>query len=437
MAATDGDRAIRDLHSLLEDTQWHRAEDNARGQFGHLRLLLDHAGATVPFYRDRLTGLGGGQPLDADVWRRIPVMRRADIQDAGDDLRCEKLPAAHGGTTKVRSSGSTGTPVTVIDTDHNHLFLRAFQLRFHVWFGRDFSHTMAHISRLTGANVERAGRGEPVQWVPGHASGPCYYFDIARPAREQLDWLNRIKPQVLVTYPSNLAHLISQSRELSIGLPFLSEVCTMSEVLAAETRDDCEQAWGVKVSDTYSAQEAGIIALQCPQSGLYHVMSEGVLVEVLDDADQPCAAGRVGRVVVTALHNFAMPLIRYEIGDYAEAGPPCPCGRGLPTLKRVLGRVRNMLVRPDGEKIWPSFGSRGLTDIAPIRQHQIVQTKRDHLEARLVTDRPLSNDEEARLGAHILTRFPDGLSVSFVYPDAIGRGPGGKFEDFTSEVDAG
>ena len=96
-------------------------------------------------------------------------------------------------------------------------------------------------------------------------------------------------------------------------------------------------------------------------------MAESVLVEILNDDGTPCAPGEIGRVVVTALQNFATPLIRYEVGDYAEASAPCPCGRGLPVIRRIMGRVRNLLVLPDGKKIWPAFGSRGLTEIAPIR----------------------------------------------------------------------
>ena len=76
-------------------------------------------------------------------------------------------------------------------------------------------------------------------------------------------------------------------------------------------------------------------------------------MEVLDNHGRPCKEGETGRVVLTDLHNFTMPLIRYEIGDYAEVGPPCACGRGLPVLARILGRSRNMLTLPAGDRIWP------------------------------------------------------------------------------------
>jgi phenylacetate-coenzyme A ligase PaaK-like adenylate-forming protein len=71
------------------------------------------------------------------------------------------------------------------------------------------------------------------------------------------------------------------------------------------------------------------------------VQSESVLLEIVDDAGRACAPGRAGRVVVTSLHNFATPLIRYELGDLAEFGAPCACGRSLPVISRVLGRSRS------------------------------------------------------------------------------------------------
>jgi phenylacetate-CoA ligase len=177
------------------------------------------------------------------------------------------------------------------------------------------------------------------------------------------------------------------------------------------------------------------MALQCPETGRYHVQSESVLLEVLDDAGRPCAPGEVGRIVATSLHNFAQPMIRYDIGDYAEVGGPCPCGRGLPVLDRILGRFRNMLTLPDGRRIWPRLSEGRYREVAPIRQYQVVQTGRAALEVRLAAERPLSADEEAKLRAMILGRIGSAdFALTFTYHDAIPRSAGGKFEDFKSEI---
>ena len=182
--------------------------------------------------------------------------------------------------------------------------------------------------------------------------------------------------------------------------------------------------------------EDGYLALQCPQHEHYHVQAEGVLLEVLDDTGAPCVPGQVGRVVVTPLHNFAMPLVRYDIGDYAEAGEPCACGRGLPVLKRILGRVRNMLTTADGKRYWPVFGTRALMESAPVLQVQFVQKSHDLVEARIVAAAPLSGAQEAQFRDRVLSMLPPGMSLRFAYCDSIARSASGKFEEFVSEVSA-
>src|SRR5208282_1975053 len=104
-----------------------------------------------------------------------------------------------------------------------------------------------------------------------------------------------------------------------------------------------ERAFAAPVKNLFSCAEAGYLASPCPEGHGLHVHAENVILEVLDDADQPCRAGATGRVVLTVLHNFRAPFIRYEIGDLATRGPDrCPCGRGLPSLVRVLGKRRPM-----------------------------------------------------------------------------------------------
>ena len=161
----------------------------------------------------------------------------------------------------------------------------------------------------------------------------------------------------------------------------------MGETITDEFRGICQEVWGKPVADMYSCEEAGYIALQCPKHEHYHIQSENILVEVLDEHDKPCRPGEIGRVVLTTLHNFAMPLIRYEILDYAEVGGECPCGRGLPVLKRIVGRQRNMITHPDGSQHWPSFPASTWSHIGPIRQMQMIQKEPDYIVINLVAEK--------------------------------------------------
>ena len=162
-------------------------------------------------------------------------------------------------------------------------------------------------------------------------------------------------------------------------------------------------------------------------------MSEGVKLEILDADDKPCPPGSIGRVIVTPLHNFAMPLIRYELGDYAEFSSPCPCGRGLPTLRAIRGRLRHGLIMPDGSSRAAYFGI-SFNRIPAIRQFQAAQVARDIIELRLVTRRPLTDAEEAELSAVVRNDTHPSFQVRFVYVDTIPRQPSGKYEEFRCEL---
>ena len=419
------------LLQQFEHSQWWPAETLERHQLRQLEFLAGHASRTVRFYGERLKCIAGVEAggLTMEMWREVPVMQRTDIQDGGKDLLSRALPKDHLPLGEISTSGSTGTPVTVKTTGLTALFFNAAQHRYHAWHGRDFAAKICAIKVEQGKSPTTPGR-----WVAGYPSGPLASFDITRPVSEQFDWLIKEAPDFLLTYPNNLRALIELSEKTSRKIPRLRQVTTMSEVLDPELREECMRVWQVPVSDAYSAMETGVLAMQCPEHTTYHVQSECVCVEILDEDGMPCGPGEVGRVVVTELSNFAMPLIRYAIGDYAEVGEPCPCGRGLPVLNRILGRSRNMLRLASGDRLWPKFGLPRFPQVAPVRQSQVVQKSLDTLEVRLVTERPLDSDEEQRLGEMICGAVGIPFNVVFSYHDEIPRSASGKYEDFLSEV---
>ncbi len=428
------------LLQQLDGSQWWPAETLRAWQMRQLGVLLAHAAKTVPFYGDRLraAGLVPGKPLTPEIWPRIPILTRAEVQNAGAALHSTALPAGHGRTGKISSSGSTGRPIESISTQVTQAFWNAFTLRDHLWHGRDFRGKLASIRALpTGVGsfpkgVRNSNWGGAVAAI--YPSGPAAGLSVVTPIAQQAEWLVRVKPDYLLTFPSALRALVRHCQDNRIDLPRLRQVRTISEVLTPETRSACREVLGVEVVDAYSANELGYMALQCPEHEHYHVQSEGVLLEILREDGTPCRAGETGRVVVTGLHNFAMPLIRYELGDLAETGGTCPCGRGLPVINRVLGRVRNMLRLPGGEQVWPLIGEPSYIQIPAIRQYQIVQTSLERLEVKLVTSAPLTEEEEAKLRRIILDRLGHPFDLVLSYHDEIPRSAGGKFEDFRCEI---
>ena len=435
--------AILAILFQLEHSQWWPSEKIRGLQFRQLGRLLAHAYRTVPFYRERQrkAGLTAKAPLTPEQWAEIPLLQRQDIQAAGPALHSTRVPDGHGRVSTIFTSGSTGKPIGSLRTELTGLFWESFTLRDHLWHRRDPTQKLAAI-RSAKEGASPYPDGSVGRWGFGSDAifnaAPAISLNINCTVEQQVEWLQRQNPAYLLTFPSNVLRLAKHCLEKGIELRNLRQVQAISEVLGAEIRAACRQAWGVPVTDLYSSREVGYMALQCPDHEHHHVQAEGVLVEIVDDRGRACAPGEVGKVVVTPLHNFAMPLLRYEIGDYAEVGESCSCGRGLPVLRRILGRVQNMVVLPSGERHWTLLSSENIgafLDIAPIRQYQFVQKNLQSIESRLVVERDLTPEEEDHLRKWIVNKLGHPFEVTFTYHEEIARSASGKYQDFISEVE--
>jgi phenylacetate-CoA ligase len=191
---------------------------------------------------------------------------------------------------------------------------------------------------------------------------------------------------------------------------------------------------GCGIVSNYSAWETGYIALQCPSHAHYHVQSEVVRLEVLDASNAPCSSGEIGGVVATPLHNFAMPLLRYEFGDEAEVGEPCPRGRGLPVLKRVVGRMLDYLTLPSGAKRRVNIAHHALSSIRAIREYQLVQQSRERLDLMLVVARPLTAAEKTSVRTALAKEVGEEFAYALHYRDELPRSGEGKLRAFVSAL---
>jgi phenylacetate-CoA ligase len=429
----------------LEQTQWWAPEQLLRRQRDQLRALLSLARVQVPFYRERLREIGDlpGDDGWLDVWRSIPQLTRGEIQaaDAEETMVAQMLPPGHGELREIYTSGSTGRPIRSVRTQLWELMWSAFTVRDHLWHRRDLRGTFAAL-RESGKGKALYPAGERSEsW--GYASativetGPMVSLNVATPVEQQVEWLQRHDPDYLLTHPTLALRLAEYCSERRLRVPRLKQVITIAENLRPEARIACRKAWNVPIADIYSTREVGYIALQCPDHEHYHIQSEHVFAEVVDDSGRPCGPGEVGKLLVTSLHNVAMPLIRYDIGDYVELGSSCACGRGLPVIRRILGRRQNMLVMPSGERRWVLLSSANIEEllaIAPaIRQYQIIQKELDRIELRLAVVRRPSKVEERGLSRWVAAKFGGAFRITFAYFDEIPR-VAGKFEDFVSEV---
>ncbi len=177
--------------------------------------------------------------------------------------------------------------------------------------------------------------------------------------------------------------------------------------------------------------------MQCPEHGRYHTQSENVYLEIVDDNGFACQPGQSGRVVITSLHHFATPLLRYDIGDHAVLGEPCPCGReALPVLTKVLGRTRNRIMLPDGQSRFPYLGDREerRTISTCVKKFQYVQHDKTRIEYKIVVTEPMNQSQEQAMIKLIQKDFGYPFDVTITYHDDLPRGKNGKFEEFVSLI---
>lgn len=422
----------------LERSEWFAPARLRALQMVQVRSLLRHAVAHVPFYRDLWQGMGvqrlgfdpGADALTPKRFAALPVVTRAMIRDAGEKAFSTTVPQAHGGVQAALTSGTSGTPLQFRTTGLTQFMWRAFTLRDHLWHRRDLTGKLAAIRWLPSSRVEEPNWGLATSGLC--VTGPAVGLHIDHGIAEQAAWLLEQDPNSLVTHPSNLQALAGWFRDQRLKLPGLRDIRAVSERVSPAQRAACREVFGLPLVDSYSMRELGYIALQCPAGDHYHVQEESVLVELLDDRDQPVPQGTMGRVVVTSLLNFAMPFVRYDTGDHATAGAPCTCGRGLAVLDHIDGRSRNLMTRADGTLCLPDCDLIALDIVPGIRQYQFVQTAVDRIELRVVAGRPLGEADQASLAAVARAQLGQELELAVTQVDRLPRSAAGICEDFVN-----
>ena len=420
---------VSDMLATLRATEALTRTEIEAGQLSQLRSLAAHARSQTRWGSIHLP-----DELTWESFRSLPILDRAFVQAHEQDLRAAQWPAEHGTAHEVVTSGSTGTPVRVLKSLLVAGLWQSVTARDHVWHRRDLAMKLGAIRAAPWApypGLHDKTWGGPAEMLGG--TGHSCILSIDTPPQLQLDWLEEQGDiAYLVTFPSNLAELLRLCEQRGSGLPALREIRTVSEPVTDELRARCRETLGVEIVDQYSTQEVGYIALQRPDGPGLYALSDTHVVEILDDDGNPCSPGEIGRVIVTPLHNFAMPLFRYAIGDLALVGEPGPLP--YPVIERVFGRTRNLLLTADGTRRWVFLSTKRLIEIAPLIQLQLVQTALDHVEVRLVVERPVTRTEEQAIRAHLGPLFEAGTEFTFSYVDHIPRGAGGKFEDFICAV---
>lgn len=398
----------------LDRSQWLSPAEVASAQMTRLRDLLSHAGRTVPYYRRvfREAGLDPARVRSLEDLRRLPPLQRETLAERFEDLRSDRPRAS---SRPRATGGSTGRMARFLVDERDLLERSAHLYRNLSWFGWRLGDRLAF---LWGSDVDsREHRGlaggardtlAGVLWLDAFSVREDRLGD-------HLDRLESFAPRVLIGYPSSLhllaSHALASGRRLR-----LEGVQTSAEVLSPRVRRDLEEVFGAKVLDRYGCREIGIAAHECPSGGM-HVNAEAVVMECVE-----------GEVLLTSLNNYAMPLIRYRNEDLAEMDEgTCRCGRGLPLVRAIRGRISDVLRTPGGRLVHGEFFTHLLYEERAVSRFQVVQTAPDRLEIRVVADAGFDEAARARVGRAIREHADATFVVSWISVPDLPAGPSGKF----------
>jgi len=402
-----------------------------------LRRLVAHAYDRVPYYR-RLFDRSGVDPRSirapADL-RKIPVTSKDDLRDVPvEDTIARGVRL--GRLVEARTSGSSGAPFIVRNTSLEQHVLTLSWTRALRHFGRTIRDRIAAIVFIQPGLFFRGG---VQQWLR-NALGfyPRLTVDMCLQPGQILEAIRRYRPDLVGGYPGVLCHVIElmTDRDRSELRPRV--VWVGGEVLTEAVRRQISDCFGAPVYSCYASEEFKLIAWECRETGDMHVYADNVILEVLKDG-RPAAPGERGEVVATNLYAYAMPFIRYRLGDIVTQGSErCACGRPFPTIRDIQGRTIDYFLLPDGRLIHPYDIARVTLEVTDwIRYHELIQERKDLITLRVVPfgDPPPEAGSELEeavapiLGPDVTFRV---VRVAKIEPDS-----GGKFRYSRSLVTNG
>ena len=354
--------------------QWLPGENLRAMQMERLIRILDHARENVPYYRN--IKLGSSDPLESLA--QFPIIRKADINGNVDRLVTRPINELIGES----GSGSSGYQGTVYMDKSAQASQRAMQALWFEWCG----YRMGDSILQTGMTMDRGfvKRSKDLflktEYVPA--------FDLQPSSiRQMLDKAAENSRQYLFGYASSLYVLARSAVESGRTDVHFKYAVSWGDKLFSHYRKTIKEAFGCETLDTYGCTEGAMVGAECPY-GKFHLSINQCLIEIVDDDGLPVPPGQMGKVLATRLDNFAMPLIRYYLGDLAELEPgtskKCECGRELPLLRRVVGRDTDIVRTRSGKSLIVHFFTGLFEHIPEIAQFKIIQSNLDEIDIQYI-----------------------------------------------------
>ncbi len=399
-----------------------------------LKNLIMHSSRNVPYYQKVFNeiGLTDGDSVDLSKFSSLPILTRDIVKTHEKELISKDYQTRKWHYTS--SGGSTGEPLRLMLDDTYSRWEKAVAEIYHKKF----------------LGIERVKCKEIVLWGSErdifHGIGYRFlqFFINTRilnsfrmtddSLKQYIDIINHEKPDYIRGYANSLLELCNyiEKHQLTIFQPKV--LASSAEMLYPFMREKIEKTFGTKIFDFYGSREVGNISGECSQ-GLMHMFNYWNYLEILDENNKPVKEGEEGRIIVTSLHNYSMPFIRYEIGDRGILGPEkCTCGSILPTLSRVTGRSLDYFKTRDGTLISAMYFTRLLHPKVWVKKFQVIQEDFSSIRIYIVPSTTMNPDDKTDIENKIRSRMGSGCSISWEIVDEIPKTTSGKYRYVISKV---
>lgn len=429
-------------HELRQSLAWFRA-NNKRDpetlrswQVQQLAILLAHSREYVPYYRELFAHLDRDvfQMASPSEFSRLPLLTKQDIRDNLDSLIAENI--SKNGLIRSGTGGSTGIPVSFYRDASYMRVAAALKWRNVMWAGWRFGDARVKIwGSAFDLKSSAQLQNRMIQWLINEETYPA--FDMSE--ENMRLWFERIRttrPAFIEGYTNPLvgfARYVHESKERLDNLG-IKGIINAAETLYESQRSYLEDVFGCRVYNRYGGRELSDIAHEC-QHGTLHICDDWVYVEVVDDFGMPVPAETSGQIVLTGLHNKAMPFIRYAVEDVGALMPEnysCPCGLPFRALARLEGRIQDLIVLPQGGYVAGEIFPHLFKDFA-IDRFQVVQHTKSSVEVKLVTRPQFSLENQGYILEKLKAYLPQ-VDIVLNFVDDIPASSSGKFRFTISHV---
>jgi phenylacetate-CoA ligase len=421
----------------LVRNQFDPADVVLRRQQQKLRSLIAFAHGQVPFYQERFAGdaIDWSEFAQSASLTQFPILTKQDLRQHQPQMVAPDYRDQHSAAHWKKTSGSTGTSVKVLVDETAQQFKRACTLRADEWSGWSFGEPVACV--WGNPDYLQCGwRGRFRNYLLDRAT---YLDTLKMDATAMEEFRNRLRkhPPSLLFGHSHSVYLFACYCDAQGGAGFSPRgIISTAMVLHEWERQVIERVFECKVTNRYGCEEVSLIACECDQHQGLHINADGIYLEILRPDGTPCEPGEVGAIVVTDLVNRAMPIIRYQVGDMgAFAKRPCPCGRGLPLLEKIEGRIADYVTTASGRMISGISLTENFAMLVPgLAQLQIVQESLEHFVFRVVRGSDWGPASVEAVENLVRERFGPYVKHTFDFVDRIPQEPSGKYRFCISKV---